>query len=66
MSIEILKQAKVAAMNAFGDVKGVCGFGIGKDQVNVYVSTLETANKLPATIKGVRLNAVVTRKFVAV
>jgi hypothetical protein len=60
-----LKEVKDDAKRHFGGIRGVCGFGIGKDSVRVYVDSPEVKQKFPKqrfpdTFEGVRLDFIVT------
>ncbi|HEX7152917.1 MAG TPA: hypothetical protein VF618_15625 [Thermoanaerobaculia bacterium] len=65
MDIDALKAAKRAAKEAFSDIEGVQGFGIGDNVVRAYVKNHEVARELPAEIDGVTLECVVVGEIVA-
>jgi len=58
MNIEQLKEIKKRVKEAFKDVKGIAGFGIGDNRIRIYV--LNESVELPVEFEGVPLEPVVT------
>jgi hypothetical protein len=65
MTQEELREIKDAAQRTFGGLDGVEGFGIGDQQINVYVRNESVGQRLPERFRGVRMEKVETGDIIA-